>query len=108
MVLYCCTTCNKCVCFYVNDAATTEVSPLSLPDALPIYWPEMPGMKGVGMNAAESTRAIATTAPPTSSTVLWAASRGDSPSEMRSEEHTSELQSRQYLVCRLLFEKKQL
>src|SRR3712207_8449612 len=26
--------------------------------------------------------------------------------EMRSEEHTSELQSRQYLVCRLLLEKK--
>src|SRR5438445_8403761 len=29
----------------------------------------------------------------------------DSPT-MRSEEHTSELQSRQYLVCRLLLEKK--
>src|SRR3712207_7407561 len=28
------------------------------------------------------------------------------PSEKRSEEHTSELQSRQYLVCRLLLEKK--
>src|SRR3712207_7258971 len=27
--------------------------------------------------------------------------------EVRSEEHTSELQSRQYLVCRLLLEKKQ-
>src|SRR3712207_8427690 len=30
----------------------------------------------------------------------------DIPSKMRSEEHTSELQSRQYLVCRLLLEKK--
>src|SRR3712207_494753 len=30
----------------------------------------------------------------------------DSPSYDRSEEHTSELQSRQYLVCRLLLEKK--
>src|SRR5438445_13277885 len=29
-----------------------------------------------------------------------------SPAEGRSEEHTSELQSRQYLVCRLLLEKK--
>src|SRR3712207_8618440 len=28
------------------------------------------------------------------------------PAELRSEEHTSELQSRQYLVCRLLLEKK--
>src|SRR5258707_2652511 len=34
-----------------------------------------------------------------------AQARGDSPEE-RSEEHTSELQSRQYLVCRLLLEKK--
>src|SRR3712207_9013618 len=32
--------------------------------------------------------------------------RGDSPFGGRSEEHTSELQSRQYLVCRLLLEKK--
>src|SRR3712207_8231388 len=32
--------------------------------------------------------------------------RGDEPLAQRSEEHTSELQSRQYLVCRLLLEKK--
>src|SRR3712207_7658846 len=32
--------------------------------------------------------------------------RGDARVEVRSEEHTSELQSRQYLVCRLLLEKK--
>src|SRR5438445_9541173 len=31
---------------------------------------------------------------------------GHAPSRPRSEEHTSELQSRQYLVCRLLLEKK--
>src|SRR3712207_8390035 len=30
------------------------------------------------------------------------------PVQVRSEEHTSELQSRQYLVCRLLFEKKKI
>src|SRR3712207_7981497 len=35
-------------------------------------------------------------------------SRSRNPSGMRSEEHTSELQSRQYLVCRLLLEKKQI
>src|SRR3712207_7700728 len=34
--------------------------------------------------------------------------RGDPPRKGRSEEHTSELQSRQYLVCRLLLEKKKL
>src|SRR3712207_7241390 len=32
--------------------------------------------------------------------------KGKQPSSIRSEEHTSELQSRQYLVCRLLLEKK--
>src|SRR3712207_8227428 len=35
--------------------------------------------------------------------IAWAHTRSPSP---RSEEHTSELQSRQYLVCRLLLEKK--
>src|SRR3712207_8721319 len=34
------------------------------------------------------------------------ATGGESSSTLRSEEHTSELQSRQYLVCRLLLEKK--
>src|SRR3712207_6967620 len=33
---------------------------------------------------------------------------GDPNGELRSEEHTSELQSRQYLVCRLLLEKKKI
>src|SRR3712207_7143645 len=32
--------------------------------------------------------------------------QADRPARLRSEEHTSELQSRQYLVCRLLLEKK--
>src|SRR3712207_8431850 len=36
----------------------------------------------------------------------WAEVGGDTDPYMRSEEHTSELQSRQYLVCRLLLEKK--
>src|SRR3712207_8580838 len=35
----------------------------------------------------------------------WCGMRGE-PGDGRSEEHTSELQSRQYLVCRLLLEKK--
>src|SRR3712207_8403318 len=36
------------------------------------------------------------------------AKRFDKPIERRSEEHTSELQSRQYLVCRLLLDKKNI
>src|SRR3712207_8386210 len=38
--------------------------------------------------------------------LLAALHNGDRAAEARSEEHTSELQSRQYLVCRLLLEKK--
>src|SRR5947209_13674683 len=38
--------------------------------------------------------------------VYWASSRRATRHRNRSEEHTSELQSRQYLVCRLLLEKK--
>src|SRR3712207_8933661 len=47
--------------------------------------------------------------PPTTSTRRTAPTKSPGPSpkaESRSEEHTSELQSRQYLVCRLLLEKK--
>src|SRR3712207_7513030 len=43
--------------------------------------------------------------PPVPAATAWAASV-PSPVASRSEEHTSELQSRQYLVCRLLLEKK--
>src|SRR6266704_6599043 len=67
--------------FFFNDTATTEIYTLSLHDALPISSP-----------ACEH---IAATAAPT----------GPAPM-MRSEEHTSELQSRFDLVCRLLLEKK--
>src|SRR6266496_6765021 len=65
--------------FFFNDTATTEIYTLSLHDALPIAW-----------------------------TSAWPAGTG-SPSPAtspRSEEHTSELQSRRDLVCRLLLEKK--
>src|SRR4030042_6356203 len=68
------------VFFFFNDTATTEIYTLSLHDALP----------------------ISRTPPP-----VWtsfAASR--IRPWVRSEEHTSELQSRLHLVCRLLLEKK--
>src|SRR5215208_6333331 len=69
--------------FFFNDPATTEIYTLSLHDALPIS------------RAARRTSAIASTA-------LTPRSGRDE----RSEEHTSELQSRGHLVCRLLLEKK--
>src|SRR3712207_8982586 len=42
----------------------------------------------------------------TNSAPAWVAISPPPPADVRSEEHTSELQSRQYLVCRLLLEKK--
>src|SRR5258707_2073979 len=73
--------------FFFNDTATTEIYTLSLHDALPICrrWRQV------------STAFSAAAFRPSISPVVW---------PWRSEEHTSELQSRQYLVCRLLLEKK--
>src|SRR3712207_6881629 len=86
------------VMFFFNDTASTEIYTLSLHDALPISKsslatrssdsPQRDG-QAVSRNGAGSvTRSPAISTP------------------VRSEEHTSELQSRQYLVCRLLLEKK--
>src|SRR3982751_7095454 len=73
--------------FFFNDTATTELYTLSLHDALPIC-----------------TRAVASSPPPAhAATPPRSAS---APTARRSEEHTSELQSRSDLVCRLLLEKK--
>src|SRR5947209_15261654 len=73
--------------FFFDDPATTEIYTLSLHDALPISKPE--GRRSVGTSVLRRLL----------SSVLPIAI-------LRSEEHTSELQSRQYLVCRLLLEKK--
>src|SRR2546429_4909033 len=71
--------------FFFNDTATTEIYPLSLHDALPICGPQIRLCRcgrGIGCIARLCEQAH------------------------RSEEHTSELQSRLHLVCRLLLEKK--
>src|SRR5712672_4754006 len=73
--------------FFFNDTATTEIYTLSLHDALPI---SRPGRRP--RTAAGSGR--------------WRRVPGCRCREGRSEEHTSELQSLAYLVCRLLLEKK--
>src|SRR3712207_8904867 len=80
--------------FFFNDTATTEIYTLSLHDALPIS-PGRPGPARRRQRRQAGTKG--------SSGTPWA--RGQYG---RSEEHTSELQSRQYLVCRLLLEKKKL
>src|SRR3712207_7546233 len=84
--------------FFFNDTATTEIYTLSLHDALPISLPRSTAWHSSAFIPAAANRP-------------WATLRewGNVPSEWgRSEEHTSELQSRQYLVCRLLLEKKKL
>src|SRR3712207_7995951 len=96
---------------FFNDAATTEIYTLSLHDALPIY----PG--GVDDLCALRVEADADVDDHAVAHVNIALrDRADgrvdgddraAGEQVRSEEHTSELQSRQYLVCRLLLEIKQ-
>src|SRR3712207_8319067 len=94
------------VYLFFNDTATTEIYTLSLHDALPISSP----VRTRSPHEAPAPPAPASTAPapprsrPPPAARRSAASTAPPP---RSEEHTSELQSRQYLVCRLLLEKKQ-
>src|SRR5437762_6176136 len=78
------------LCFFLfTSASTTEIDTLSLHDALPIL-PAMfrlaSALFRIRMQAVEPSVAL--------------------PASGRSEEHTSELQSPMYLVCRLLLEKK--
>src|SRR3712207_9000880 len=97
------------VVFFFNDTATTEIYTLSLHDALPISSRITP--TGFRLPTDEQAEP-APYASPASLLVSPRASRTTPPvpqyAEGRSEEHTSELQSRQYLVCRLLLEKKNL
>src|SRR5258707_14438052 len=78
--------------FFFNDTATTEIYTLSLHDALPISLAEDQAGQPQGSRGQEARPHAGQFA-------------GADPRQ-RSEEHTSELQSRQYLVCRLLLEKK--
>src|SRR3712207_7727057 len=94
------------IIFFFNDTATTEIYTLSLHDALPICagWPT-PGPCATTQTSPPREPRARTwpSAPPEGRT--WACGCTTSS---RSEEHTSELQSRQYLVCRLLLEKKKI
>src|SRR3712207_8845769 len=95
--------------FFFNDTATTEIYTLSLHDALPIYRGRRPTPtrsarpSGSHLSGCKGTRA-STTCGRTWARTTWSTCSNICGS--RSEEHTSELQSRQYLVCRLLLEKK--
>src|SRR3712207_8414881 len=89
--------------FFVNDTATTEIYTLSLHDALPICRPARDlGYRNPGGPDDAGERGRLHRLRHRHRRVRTAADRPGA----RSEEHTSELQSRQYLVCRLLLEKK--
>src|SRR3712207_7435804 len=93
----------KFLSFFFNDTATTEIYTLSLHDALPIL---LTLESGSG-RLHRSLVAVPGAQVRTVSHSFRSASIGDRATRYdRSEEHTSELQSRQYLVCRLLLEKK--
>src|SRR2546429_4581983 len=82
--------------FFFNDPATTEIYTLSLHDALPISTRD---------GDRDSVSAAAAPHVPTAARGTPRAQCARHPGP-RSEEHTSELQSRLHLVCRLLLEKK--
>src|SRR3712207_8985713 len=86
------------IVFFFNDTATTEIYTLSLHDALPISrGPARPRHAAEAGEAQRPRHRVLSTP---------ARGRAGGGGRRRSEEHTSELQSRQYLVCRLLLEKK--
>src|SRR2546428_3734679 len=81
---------KKCeIFFFFNDTATTEIYTLSLHDALPIYMEHELIHKEVSEAIIGAAMTVLNTLRPG-----------------RSEEHTSELQSRSDIVCRLLLEKQ--
>src|SRR2546429_7841738 len=83
--------------FFFNDTATTEIYTLSLHDALPISLCQIqPRVSASWSSGKQLVRPFRLRG--------WEMHREES--QDRSEEHTSELQSRLHLVCRLLLEKK--
>src|SRR3712207_7042659 len=97
--------------FFFNDTATTEIYTLSLHDALPISaMGDDAFLAPYGLMSPAQRFAMKITRFMTDNGIRHEALRAIAMASyhhaQRSEEHTSELQSRQYLVCRLLLEKK--
>src|SRR2546425_11343732 len=86
-------------CFF-KEPATAEISTLPHHDALPI--PPSPSAGAAAPLRANASGRI----PPIATASMNPAAFARSGAAARSEEHTSELQSLAYLVCRLLLEKK--
>src|SRR2546422_9835787 len=91
------------ILFFFNDTATTEIYTLSLHDALPISSQARDRRAQddeLGCSTLAHGSSLSTPPPPSPRR------RRGAQLLSRSEEHTSELQSRLHLVCRLLLEKK--
>src|SRR2546426_7848293 len=88
--------------FFFNDTATTEIYTLSLHDALPIFYITANGGPEV-LQVRESPDPE-----PRAGQVRIKVKAIGTFADLRSEEHTSELQSPCNLVCRLLLEKKKM
>src|SRR3712207_8747035 len=90
---------------FFNDTATTEIYTLSLHDALPICFligkivEKIPVIGNIHTDPDTIQKRFGIFGEPMMMGIILGFI-------LRSEEHTSELQSRQYLVCRLLLEKK--
>src|SRR3712207_8974914 len=97
--------------FFFNDTATTEIYTLSLHDALPICMlavlSSLTGRQDILYLDREDHASLYDGARLSFGTMRkYRHNDLEDLERLRSEEHTSELQSRQYLVCRLLLEKK--
>src|SRR2546422_11518160 len=93
-LFYCVLRSYSYIFFFFNDTATTEIYTLSLHDALPIS------------GTLQGDYAVKATLVPPAAVGAPVSALPVRTSVVRSEEHTSELQSRLHLVCRLLLEKK--
>src|SRR3712207_8685774 len=94
--------------FFFNYTATAEIYTLSLHDALPIYGRNVIDAIVRSPEASTFIPALAYLYARNPVEIEVAHEARASGTTKRSEEHTSELQSRQYLVCRLLLEKKKI
>src|SRR2546422_7595273 len=89
--------------FFFNDTATTEIYTLSLHDALPISKRRRSIFQRSRLGSPSMIHSAIARPMPPAPAIPWAQNPA---ATKRSEEHTSELQSRLHLVCRLLLEKK--
>src|SRR5205085_11829752 len=103
----------------IHETAPTDIYTLSLHDALPIYHLRV-GIETAARNIERAVNKALVNADVASREIVWTycgIAGADHPAHrqeivdslnIRSEEHTSELQSQSNLVCRLLLEKKKI